>query len=183
MRTIHSLEDLRVAKRELAQKKKASKREFAKHLGALRQDATGYVVKRVVLPVGLGIVAAFAIKYIFFNKKGDDLPVAAAEQKKATEEVKEDVHKNTWLSYFSILLSIIKIYQTAVAQKQAEQAMEDDDPIYRDEGRDDGQEPVSPDPGPDMTANEAPASDETGEEELFSPQSFARQYQQQKNAK
>lgn len=173
MRPIHSIEDLRAAKRELAKKRKASKVEFANHLGTLRQDATGFVVKKVALPVGLGIVAAFAVKYFFLNKKDKDIPIGETRQTEVKEDVKENAHKNTWLSYFSILLSIIKIYQSAIAQKQAREAM-DEEPDLSDEDNGDSSSEVG------MTSEEP---DLTEEEFGISPKSFVAQYQQQKAKK
>lgn len=163
MRPIHSIEDLREAKRDLARKRKASKVAFANHLGALRQDATGFVVKKVALPVGLGLVAAFAIKFLFFDKKEENVAAATAGQTQRSEAVKEDSHKSSWLNYFSILLSIIKIYQSAVAQNQAKEAREEDRDVSEEQNRDNAPEPEK--------AQEEPA---------FSPKSFVAQYQQQK---
>ncbi|PHN06383.1 hypothetical protein CRP01_12500 [Flavilitoribacter nigricans DSM 23189 = NBRC 102662] len=174
------MEDLRIAKKELAIKKKLSKREFASHIGTLRHDATGYVIKRVVLPLGVGAVAALAIKFIFFDKNRDDTAAQdRKDQKEETEQVKDNVEKNTWLSYFSILLSIIKIYQTAVAQNKAEEAMESNQ-----------ENTVAEDPAAEHpSANATAASEEhLAEEEMedkeeiepISPKSFVHNYRQQK---
>lgn len=163
MRPIHSIEDLRAAKRELARKKKASKVAFANHLGALRQDATGFVVKKVALPLGLGLVAAFAVKYLFLNKKEEEVATATAGHTQRNEAVKEDASKSSWLNYFSILLSIIKIYQSAVAQNQAKETREEDRDSFEEENRD-----TSPEP------------EKIQEEPAFSPKSFVAQYQQHK---
>lgn len=163
MRPIHSLEDLRAAKKELAIQKKHTQAEFVRHVDTLRNDASKYVIKKVVLPLGIGVATAFAIKIFFFDKnwkKESD----ASDRKQEAEEVKEKVEKNSWLSYFSILLSIVKIIQSAMAQRQ-EQAQEE-------------MEPASDafSPGSEATAEQTTA-------EPFSPKSFVHQFQQQKSEK
>jgi hypothetical protein len=171
MRTIHSLKDLKKAKKELAIRKAHTKQEFARHLGTLRQDATGYVVKKVVLPVGIGLALAFVARYFFFNKdqKSDQEESAGKKSQETQEEVQENVNKNTWLSYFSILLSIIKIYQSGVAQKQAKAAAERQQEATATEhqAKNPEAENVEPVEGED-------------DAEAFSPKNFVRQYHRQK---
>lgn len=160
MRPIHSLEDLRAAKKELAIQKKLTQAEFVKHVDTLRNDASKYVIKKVVLPLGIGVATAFAIKFFFFDKNWNKEPDASDSEKEA-EEVKEKVEKNSWLSYFSILLSIVKIVQSAMARKQ-EQTQEEMEPA-----------PDGFSPGTEATTEETSA-------ESFSPKSFVHQFQQQK---
>lgn len=124
MRPIHSLEDLRKAKQEVALQREITKRAFSKQLGVMKHDAGVYVLKKVVLPLGIGVVAAFGLKYFFGRKNEPDREA----QRKNQEEVKE-LHtgqsRNSWLSYFSILLSLFfKIYQQIRAEKERNEANE-----------------------------------------------------------
>lgn len=161
MRRIRSLRDLREAKLELADKREITKKEFAKHLGTLRQDTTAYVLKKVVLPLGVGALGAFVIKYFFFDK---EKPADANEKQEHTSGFAErsgrnDDGKKSWLDYFNVLLSVIRIYQSALKNQQhsAEEM------------------------GTDPTDKEAEASTaDQDEDSPFSPRSFVQQYQDRK---
>lgn len=167
MRSIHSLEDLRKAKKELAIKKKITQQEFISNISTLRNDASTYVVKKVVLPLGVSAAVALAVKFFFFDKHAK-AESAATDQESQVHEAKEKVAKNSWLNYFNILLSIIKIYQTSIAKSQAATSQRE----YFEQSDD-----------PDIPASEPEATTEQVETEPFSPKSFVQQYHQKKSKK
>lgn len=163
MRSIHSLEDLRQAKRELASRKEITKKEFGHHINAFRDDASSYVIKKVLLPLGIGAISALAIKFFFFsdNKKRKDEVEAGEQNAEATQTVKQDVEKNKWLSYLNVVLSFLKIYQTAAGTFNFSFGKQDDEETE------------------DAIGEEKKVIEQRNEE-AFSPQSFVRNYREKK---
>lgn len=102
------MKDLTAAKQELAVKKKATRKEFAVHLAVFRSNAGSYVLKKVMLPLGATAVAAFAVKYFFFSQETSNEKVYQGNTAAQTEKA----GNNKWLSYLSILLSIVKTYNS-----------------------------------------------------------------------
>lgn len=131
MRPIHSLEDLRKAKKELALKREISRQEFGKQVDVIKEDAGTLLLKKVVLPLGAGLLAAFAIKY-FFGSKKTDVSQSTVVSDSETRESPAEPSRSSWLDYFSILLSLIKIIQQVVAGIKNKAAEPAEDEIAED---------------------------------------------------
>lgn len=128
---IDSLEDLRRAQEELAVRKEITKRAFSRQIGVVKDDATGYLIKKVAIPIGISLVAAIAIKAFADSRKDRDQKAAAEagrDSREAVEEVKTKQSSLQWLNYFNIFLSFLKIFQGFIPRPAASGEEEGDAP-------------------------------------------------------
>lgn len=119
---IQSLNELRQAKRELAIKRKLTRQAFGKQLKVVRHDVKSVLIKKVLLPVGIGVIGGFAIKY-FFASKNDKQEREKAEK----QQIKESDSSTSWFSILSIIVNALRIFQGMMHDRAEKEQREQED--------------------------------------------------------
>ncbi|MCB0632005.1 MAG: hypothetical protein R2824_06665 [Saprospiraceae bacterium] len=110
---IRSLDELRQAKRELAQKRRATRLEFGRQMKVVRHDVNSVLLKKVFLPLGIGVIGAFIVKY-FLSRNKDHV---AGDGAAVSESVQEKVSSGSstggfdWMGIVNMGLNLMRIIQ------------------------------------------------------------------------
>lgn len=162
---IRSLDELRQAKKELALQREATRQEFGRQIKVVRKDVNALFFKRVVLPVGLGLIGALVFKYFWSrNEEQEEQEVnkaSAARQQAYEPSAQKDDEGINWMSMISVGLSLLRLLQNM---------------------RDGNAEPGEQDHRTHETATTTGTASESGqeslEEESYGPKDFLAGYQQ-----
>ena len=108
MRKIETLDDLRSVRKDLALRQKVTREELKSKLGYIQSDAGGFMLKKMILPVGLGLVASLVIKHLVAPKTS-----VRGHRKEQLLSFLDNVQANqeNWMAYAKIFLSVLKLFQ------------------------------------------------------------------------
>lgn len=106
------MNELRQAKKELALQREATRQEFGRQMKVVRQDVNSLILKRVVLPVGIGVVAGVIIKYFWSKNEGEQgTQEASSAGFKEERESEKEQSGSSWMSLISVGLSLLRLLQ------------------------------------------------------------------------
>jgi len=118
-RQINNLEELHRVKKEYAAKRKIAWNEFDQQLEVIKHDTTTYLLKKVVLPVGVGVLSSVLLKTFISSWTGRDKEVGIL-QGGIGKTLERSSPKNHWVKYLSIMFSMYKVYRSITHKSDGE---------------------------------------------------------------